>query len=107
MILLTEQLQMESTKADVKSVSLVYSNGTVVDITAFKDDLFTKGYMIAQLAQNTSCSIIYTVRFSEYLIPKESIVNNVWITNFASIFLIVQTLQPTKDKYRDNANYYS
>ena len=26
------------TKADVKSVSLVYSNGTVVDITAFKDD---------------------------------------------------------------------
>ena len=49
------------TKADVKSVSLVYSNGTVVDITAFKDDLFTKGYMIAQLAQNTSCSIIYTV----------------------------------------------
>ena len=81
------------TKADVKSVSLVYSNGTVVDITAFKDDLFTKGYMIAQLAQNTSCSIIYTVRFSEYLIPKESIVNNVWITNFAT----------NKDKYRDNA----
>ena len=90
------------TKADVKSVSLVYSNGTVVDITAFKDDLFTKGYMIAQLAQNTSCSIIYTVRFSEYLIPKESIVNNVWITNFAA-YPNSTNFATNKDKYRDNA----
>ena len=90
------------TKADVKSVSLVYSNGTVVDITAFKDDLFTKGYMIAQLAQNTSCSIVYTVRFSEYLIPKESIVNNVWITNFAA-YLNGTNFATNKDKYRDNA----
>ena len=90
------------TKADVKSVSLVYSNGTVVDITAFKDDLFTKGYMIAQLAQNTSCSIIYTVRFSEYLIPKESIVNNVWITNFA-VYPNSTNFATNKDKYRDNA----
>ena len=89
------------TKADVKSVSLVYSNGTVVDITA-KDDLFTKGYMIAQLAQNTSCSIIYTVRFSEYLIPKESIVNNVWITNFAA-YPNSTNFATNKDKYRDNA----
>ena len=90
------------TKADVKSVSLVYSNGTVVDITAFKDDLFTKGYMIAQLAQNTSCSIVYTVRFSEYLIPKESIVNNVWITNFAA-YPNSTNFATNKDKYRDNA----
>ena len=90
------------TKADVKSVSLVYSNGTVVDITAFKDDLFTKGYMIAQLAQNTSCSIVYTVRFSEYLIPKESIVNNVWITNFAAYPNGIN-FATNKDKYRDNA----
>ena len=90
------------TKADVKSVSLVYSNGTVVDITAFKDDLFTKGYMIAQLAQNTSCSIIYTVRFSEYLIPKESIVNNVGITNFAA-YPNSTNFATNKDKYRDNA----
>ena len=90
------------TKADVKSVSLVYSNGTVVDITAFKDDLFTKGYMIAQLAQNTSCSIVYTVRFSEYLIPKESIVNNVWITNFAA-YPNGTNFATNKDKYRDNA----
>lgn len=90
------------TKADVKYVSLVYSNGTVVDITAFKDDLFTKGYMIAQLAQNTSCSIIYTVRFSEYLIPKESIVNNVWITNFAA-YPNSTNFATNKDKYRDNA----
>ena len=90
------------TKADVKSVSLVYSNGTVVDITAFKDDLFTKGYMIAQLAQNTSCSIIYTVRFSEYLIPKESIVNNVWITNFAA-YPNSTNFATNKDQYRDNA----
>ena len=90
------------TKADVKAVSLVYSNGTVVDITAFKDDLFTKGYMIAQLAQNTSCSIIYTVRFSEYLIPKESIVNNVWITNFAA-YHNSTNFATNKDKYRDNA----
>ena len=90
------------TKADVKSVSLVYSNGTVVDITAFKDDLFTKGYMIAQLAQNTSCSIIYTVRFSEYLIPKESIVNDVWITNFAA-YPNSTNFATNKDKYRDNA----
>ena len=90
------------TKADVKSVSLVYSNGTVVDITAFKDDLFTKGYMIAQLAQNTSCSIIYTVRFSEYLIPKESIVNNVWIINFAA-YPNSTNFATNKDKYRDNA----
>ena len=90
------------TKADVKAVSLVYSNGTVVDITAFKDDLFTKGYMIAQLAQNTSCSIIYTVRFSEYLIPKESIVNNVWITNFAA-YPNSTNFATNKDKYRDNA----
>ena len=90
------------TKADVKSVSLVYSNGTVVDITAFKDDVFTKGYMIAQLAQNTSCSIIYTVRFSEYLIPKESIVNNVWITNFAA-YPNSTNFATNKDKYRDNA----
>ncbi len=90
------------TKADVKSVSLVYSNGTVVDITAFKDDLFTKGYMIAQLAQNTSCSIIYTVRFSEYLIPKESIVNNVWITNFTA-YPNSTNFATNKDKYRDNA----
>ena len=89
------------TKADVKSVSLVYSNGTVVDITD-KDDLFTKGYMIAQLAQNTSCSIIYTVRFSEYLIPKESIVNNVWITNFAA-YPNSTNFATNKDKYRDNA----
>ena len=90
------------TKADVKSVSLVYSNGTVVDITAFKDDLFTKGYMIAQLAQNTSCSIVYTVRFSEYLIPKESIVNNVWITNFVA-YPNGTNFATNKDKYRDNA----
>ena len=90
------------TKADVKAVSLVYSNGTVVDITAFKDDLFTKGYMIAQLAQNTSCSIIYTVRFSEYLIPKESIVNNVWITNFAA-YPNSTNFATNKDKYRNNA----
>ena len=90
------------TKADVKAVSLVYSNGTVVDITVFKDDLFTKGYMIAQLAQNTSCSIIYTVRFSEYLIPKESIVNNVWITNFAA-YPNSTNFATNKDKYRDNA----
>ena len=90
------------TKADVKAVSLVYSNGTVVDITAFKDDLFTKGYMISQLAQNTSCSIIYTVRFSEYLIPKESIVNNVWITNFAA-YPNSTNFANNKDKYRDNA----
>ena len=90
------------TKADVKAVSLVYSNGTVVDITAFKDDLFTKGYMLAQLAQNTSCSIIYTVRFSEYLIPKESIVNNVWITNFAA-YPNSTNFATNKDKYRDNA----
>ena len=90
------------TKADVKSVSLVYSNGTVVDITAFKDDLFTKGYMINQLAQNTSCSIVYTVRFSEYLIPKESIVNNVWITNFAA-YPNSTNFATNKDKYRDNA----
>ena len=90
------------TKADVKSVSLVYSNGTVVDITAFKDDLFTKGYMIAQLSQNTSCSIVYTVRFSEYLIPKESIVNNVWITNFAA-YPNSTNFATNKDKYRDNA----
>ena len=90
------------TKADVKSVSLVYSNGTVVDITAFKDDLFTKGYMIAQLAQNTSCSIVYTIRFSEYLIPKESIVNNVWITNFAA-YPNSTNFATNKDKYRDNA----
>ena len=90
------------TKADVKSVSLVYSNGTVVDITAFKDDLFTKGYMIAQLAQNTSCSIVYTVRFSEYLIPKENIVNNVWITNFAA-YPNSTNFATNKDKYRDNA----
>ncbi|MEE0720270.1 MAG: isopeptide-forming domain-containing fimbrial protein [Methanobrevibacter smithii] len=90
------------TKADVKSVSLVYSNGTVVDITAFKDDLFTKGYMIAQLAQNTSCSIVYTVRFSEYLIPKESIVNNVWFTNFAA-YPNSTNFATNKDKYRDNA----
>ena len=90
------------TKADVKSVSLVYSNGTVVDITAFKDDLFTKGYMIAQLSQNTSCSIVYTVRFSEYLIPKESIVNNVWITNFAA-YPNSTNFATSKDKYRDNA----
>ena len=90
------------TKAGVKSVSLVYSNGTVVDITAFKDDLFTKGYMIAQLAQNTSCSIVYTVRFSEYLIPKESIVNNVWITNFAA-YPNSTNFATNKDKYRDNA----
>ena len=90
------------TKADVKSVSLVYSNGTVVDIIAFKDDLFTKGYMIAQLAQNTSCSIVYTVRFSEYLIPKESIVNNVWITNFAA-YPNSTNFATNKDKYRDNA----
>ena len=90
------------TKADVKSVSLVYSNGTVVDITAFKDDLFTKGYMIAQLAQNTSCSIVYTVRFSEYLIPKESIVNNVWITNFVAYPNGIN-FATNKDKYRDNA----
>ena len=90
------------TKADVKSVSLVYSNGTVVDITAFKDDLFTKGYMIDQLAQNTSCSIVYTVRFSEYLIPKESIVNNVWITNFAA-YPNSTNFATNKDKYRDNA----
>ena len=90
------------TKADVKSVSLVYSNGTVVDITAFKDDLFTKGYMIAQLAQNTSCSIVYTVRFSEYLIPKESIVNTVWITNFAA-YPNSTNFATNKDKYRDNA----
>ena len=82
--------------------SLVYSNGTVVDITAFKDDLFTKGYMISQLAQNTSCSIIYTVRFSEYLIPKESIVNNVWITNFAA-YPNSTNFANNKDKYRDNA----
>ena len=81
---------------------MVYSNGTVVDITAFKDDLFTKGYMIAQLAQNTSCSIIYTVRFSEYLIPKESIVNNVWITNFAA-YPNSTNFATNKDKYRDNA----
>ena len=90
------------TKADVKAVSLVYSNGTVVDITAFKDDLFTKGYMISQLAQNTSCSIIYTVRFSEYLIPKESIVNNVWITKFAA-YPNSTNFANNKDKYRDNA----
>ena len=90
------------TKADVKAVSLVYSNGTVVDITAFKDDLFTKGYMISQLAQNTSCSIIYTVRFSEYLIPKESIINNVWITNFAA-YPNSTNFANNKDKYRDNA----
>ena len=90
------------TKADVKAVSLVYSNGTVVDITAFKDELFTKGYMISQLAQNTSCSIIYTVRFSEYLIPKESIVNNVWITNFAA-YPNSTNFANNKDKYRDNA----
>ena len=81
---------------------MVYSNGTVVDITAFKDDLFTKGYMIAQLAQNTSCSIVYTVRFSEYLIPKESIVNNVWITNFAA-YPNSTNFATNKDKYRDNA----
>ena len=90
------------TKVDVKAVSLVYSNGIVVDITAFKDDLFTKGYMISQLAQNTSCSIIYTVRFSEYLIPKESIVNNVWITNFAA-YPNSTNFANNKDKYRDNA----
>ena len=58
--------------------------------------------MIAQLAQNTSCSIIYTVRFSEYLIPKESIVNNVWITNFAA-YPNSTNFATNKDKYRDNA----
>ena len=58
--------------------------------------------MISQLAQNTSCSIIYTVRFSEYLIPKESIVNNVWITNFAA-YPNSTNFANNKDKYRDNA----
>ena len=90
------------TKADVKSVSLVYSNGTVVDITDFKDELFTKGYMIAQLAKNTSCSIVYTARFNEYLIPKESIINNVWITNFAA-FPKGTNFVTNREKYRDNA----
>ena len=48
------------------------------------------------------CSIVYTVRFSEYLIPKESIVNNVWITNFAAYPNGIN-FATNKDKYRDNA----
>ena len=45
---------------------------------------------------------VYTVRFSEYLIPKESIVNNVWITNFAA-YPNGTNFATNKDKYRDNA----
>lgn len=89
------------TKADVKSVSLVYSTELLLILLHLKMTYLQKD-ILAQLAKNTSCSIVYTVRFSEYLIPKESIVNNVWITNFAA-YPNSTNFATNKDKYRDNA----